>query len=561
VERRRFGADEAVRRPVAAVDAVMAGSLPGHAIRARQAAGTAAAPRIERDRDVLASFLEDAAHFPGGFADGMAAPESEAEVAALIRRGSTVLPIGAQSSLTGGATPHGGLLLSTARLNQIKASGSDWIRVGSGVTLVELDAALAATGKHYPPAPTFTGAFAGGVVATNAAGASTFKYGATRAWVRSLTIVLANGDVLDVERGQVRAHPQGFFEIGLTTGTVRVPVPRYRMPDVPKVSAGYFAAAGMDLIDLFIGSEGTLGVITEATLRVLPRRPGRCLAFVPFGDRAAAVAFVTTLRDAAKTTWQFHDPRGLDVSAIEHMDARCLALLKEDGADRVNGVAIPDGTEMALLVTLELPEDVTPPIAFDHIGRALEPDAPDTALVRFCRALETAGVLEHVDIAVPGDAARERQLLALREAVPAGVNARVGRAKQHDARIAKTAADMIVPFDRLDALLTIYEQEFRARGLDAAVWGHISDGNLHPNVIPRSLTECESGKEAILAFGREVIRLGGSPLAEHGVGRNPIKQQLLVELYGGEGIEQMRAVKEALDPEYKLAPGVLFPSP
>ena len=150
-------------------------------------------------------------------------------------------------------------------------------------------------------------------------------------------------------------------------------------------------------------------------------------------------------------------------------------------------------------------------------------------------------------------------MLALREAVPAGVNARVGRAKQQvDARIAKTAADMIVPFDRLGELLTIYDEEFRRRGLDAAVWGHISDGNLHPNVIPRSMDEAESGKAAILAFGREVIRLGGSPLAEHGVGRNPVKQQLLLELYGPDGVDQMRAVKRSLDPDFKLAPGVLF---
>ena len=91
------------------------------------------------------------------------------------------------------------------------------------------------------------------------------------------------------------------------------------------------------------------------------------------------------------------------------------------------------------------------------------------------------------------------------------------------------------------------------------MWGHISDGNLHANVIPRSMADVESGREAILVFGREVIRLGGSPLAEHGVGRNPVKQQLLVDLYGHDGIEQMRAVKRAIDPGWKLAPGVLFP--
>ena len=530
----------------------------GHVIRARRAAAPGATPRIGHDPDVIASFLEDAAHFPGGFASGISTPASEAEVAAVVREASTILPIGAQSSLTGGATPRGEVLLSTSRLNRIVASGDDWIRVEAGVTLVDLELALAKVGKHYPPVPTFTGAFAGGVVATNAAGAATFKYGTTRDWVRALTVVLASGDVLDLERGRTIAHPDGYFEIELPDRTVRVPVPRYTMPDVPKLSAGYFAAPGMDLIDLFIGSEGTLGVVTAVTLRVLPARPAKCLAFVPFDDRSSALAFVTRLRNAARETWLACDPRGMDVSAIEHIDARCLALLREDGADRANGVSIPDGTAIALLVTLELPADMDAERAFKDIGRARERDAPDTPLIRFCRALDEAGVLDRVEIAVPGDAAREHQLLALREAVPAGVNARVGRAKAIDTRIAKTAADMIVPFEHLGELLEIYDAEFRARGLDAAVWGHISDGNLHPNVIPRSMDEAESGKAAILTFGREVIRLGGSPLAEHGVGRNPVKQQLLIDLYGREGVDEMRAVKRALDPAGKLAPGVLF---
>src|SRR5206468_5245382 len=103
--------------------------MPGHAIRARPPSGAAdVPPRIGRDPDVLASFLEDAAHFPGGFAAGIATPASEADVAALVRASSSVLAIGAQSSLTGGATPRGEILLSTSRLNRILASGDDWIR-------------------------------------------------------------------------------------------------------------------------------------------------------------------------------------------------------------------------------------------------------------------------------------------------------------------------------------------------------------------------------------------------------------------------------------------------
>src|SRR5882672_2989287 len=236
--------------------------MSSHSIRARAPLpGAPGSVRIGRDADVLAAYLEDAAHFPGGFAAGIAAPVSEADVAALLRSAASVLPIGAQSSLTGGATPRGEVVLSTARLNRIVDGGDDAVRVQAGVTLVDLDAALATFGKWYPPVPTFTGAFVGGIVATNAAGAATFKYGTTRDWVRALTVVLPGGEVLDVERGATRAHPDGYFEIDLDVASgvsgrrSRVPIPHYQMPRVPKVSAGYFAQPGMDLIDLFIGSE------------------------------------------------------------------------------------------------------------------------------------------------------------------------------------------------------------------------------------------------------------------------------------------------------------------
>jgi D-lactate dehydrogenase (cytochrome) len=129
-----------------------------------------------------------------------------------------------------------------------------------------------------------------------------------------------------------------------------------------------------------------------------------------------------------------------------------------------------------------------------------------------------------------------------------------------DGRIAKTAADMIVPFEHFHEMMQIYRRGFERRGLEYAIWGHISDGNVHPNVIPRQFEDVERGRAAILEFGRAVARLGGSPLAEHGVGRSPVKQALLRQMVGDEGIAQMRAVKRAFDPDGKLAPGVIFPS-
>jgi D-lactate dehydrogenase (cytochrome) len=303
----------------------------------------------------------------------------------------------------------------------------------------------------------------------------------------------------------------------------------------------------MDLIDLFIGSEGTLGVITTVTFRTLFPIPAAALALVPCRSEPDALALVAELRA---------EP---GVAAIEHMDRRCLEILHEDGADRRCDVQLPDGTTLALLVQMELPPGTTEADAFTQIEGSLSETGPDTSLTRVCRLLHRHRVFDDTQMALPGNVRRAEQLIALREAVPAGVNQRVGRAQETiDPRIAKTAADMIVPFERFGEMMDIYRDGFASRGLDFAVWGHISDGNVHPNVIPRSYVDVERGKEAILFFGREVARLGGCPLAEHGVGRSPVKQTLLRELYGEDGVEQMRRVKRALDPGWKLAPGVIF---
>ena len=278
----------------------------------------------------------------------------------------------------------------------------------------------------------------------------------------------------------------------------------------------------MDLIDLFVGAEGTLGVVTSVTLRVMPTRPAQCVAFVPCSSRRRGLELVRDLRELSQSTWTARDPAGIDIAAIEHVDRRCLDLLREDGLDRLNGIVCAPQTEIALFVTLELGPGFTAERAYDEIGRWRERPAPDGPLARLCRVLDAAGVLDDVEIAVPGDHARLAQLMAAREAVPAAVNARVGRAQRDlDPRIEKVAADVIVPTERLTELFDRCDEEFSRRGLDAAVWGHISDGNLHPNVISRTAAEVDAGKAAMLSIGRAAIDLGGAPLAEHGVGRNP----------------------------------------
>ena len=528
-------------------------------LHSRPPAGDPAPPTIVHEREALGAYLEDAAHYPGGHAAGIAYPQSEAQIAWVVRAHAHVLPIGAQSSLTGGATPFGDVLLSTTRMNRLDAISASRVTAEAGVTLAALEEAARRHRATYPPRPTFTGAFAGGSVATNAAGAGTFKYGSTREWVEALTVILANGEALDLTRGACRASTDG-FRIRTSTGEIVVPVPAYRMPEVAKRSAGYFAAAGMDLIDLFIGSEGTLGIISRITFRLLSPAPAVALALVMCPSEAAGLRLVGELREQSRRTRDSGDRAGIDVSAIEHVDARSLAILQQDGAAAGFNVTIPPSTEMALIVQLDLAPGTRAQDAYEQIASSASHDAPDGALVRFCRLIENFGLTELTEFAAPGDERRAGELLAFREAVPAAVNHRVGAAKRSiDPRIEKTAADMIVPFERFEEMLEVYRSGFESRGLDYAMWGHISDGNVHPNVIPTSYDDVVRGKAAILEFGEAVARLGGCPLAEHGVGRNPVKQALLRQLYGDAGIEQMRAVKRALDPEWKLAPGVIFP--
>ena len=345
--------------------------------------------------------------------------------------------------------------------------------------------------------------------------------------------------MLDVRRGEVTASPDGWFEIESTSGDLtRVRVPAYTMPDVAKLSAGYFARPGMDLIDLFIGSEGTLGIIVDAVLGVIPR-PRRVVALVRCDDDAQAVALTAALQACAADARR--GVAALDVSAIEYMEGRALGAVPDDAFARAQ-VARPSPGSVLLLIQAEAGTD------------------EDAALARLHAALVSAGVADDPVVAAADDDRGAARLFGLREAVPASVNALVAAAKARaDPDIEKTAADPVVPASRLADSIALYRGAFESRGLDYAIWGHVSDGNLHPNLVPRSLDDVRRGREAILEIARGVIAMGGAPLAEHGVGRSALKQRLLRELYGEEGIAQMRAVKRALDPAGKLAAGVLFP--
>ena len=529
-----------------------------------------APPQIVRDPAIVEVYLEDASGAPPGRAAGLARPADEAEAASLLRstdpRATAVLCQAARTSLTGGAIPHDELVLSVERMVEIgrieTGAARATVAVGPGVRLDALRVALARAGWYYPPVPTYEQAMIGGTVATNAGGAATFKYGVTRQWIRALRVLLHNGDLLELERGRFLAARGDAFTIGLTDGTtLRVPVPDYRLPAVKKISAGYFSADPLDLIDLFIGSEGTLGLFTSITLDLVPLPAAVITALVFAPDTGSALALAAELRDAALRAREGAHAREPEVRSIESIDAHGLSLLRASGDAARLRIPIPSRARAALLFELELPDSVTAAAAERAAGLALEgrEDGPAGPLDRLFRLLGRHGALDDLQIAFPADEARREALKEFREALPRRVNELLGERRRADREVKKVAGDLVVPFEHVPAMMRVYEEGFRTRGLEHAVWGHLSDGNLHPNALPRDGAEVRRAAAAIVEFADEAVRRGGAPLSEHGVGRDALKQELLRRFLGPGAIEAMRRVKRGLDPHGRFAPGVLFP--
>ena len=220
---------------------------------------------------------------------------------------------------------------------------------------------------------------------------------------------------------------------------------------------------------------------------------------------------------------------------------------------------MPDAAGVVLLAQLELPQRATAAELHHAVGLAAVSDAPDGPVVRLCRLLDAEGLLDATELVAPDAPARAAALLAFREAAPEAVNRRVGIARRTvDDRIEKTAADMIVPFSRFGESLAVFREAFESRGLDYAIWGHISDANVHPNVIP---PQPRMSGAAGRRYSSAAVRSSNSalPAGRTRCRAHRTKQALLRELHGDAGIAEMRAIKRVLDPAGKLAPGLLFP--
>jgi D-lactate dehydrogenase (cytochrome) len=442
---------------------------------------------------------------------------------------------GGRTGITGGCVPEGGLILNLSRMNTISAIESDRMTVQPGALLSDVRAAIKKSGLFFPSDLTETTASIGGMVSCNASGARSFFYGAVRNWIQALEVVLANGDIVHVERGVHTADGYS-VKVGNVAGTL----PNLKVPDV-KSAAGYFIRPDMDLVDLFIGAEGTLGVVTAITIQLLPepKEVNGLTAF--FLSEQEALGFVRFLRDtvsgsrpadgSSEPNPEVWLPLAGALVAIEFFDSNSLDLLRRMKYENPAFAELP-----------ELKPTFHTSIYFEFDG-----EVPEIVVEKAGGAVDC------------WFAAGEREIEALktfRHAIPESVNMLIGERKKTVPGLTKLGTDMSVPDGELEHVMRMYHDGLAEAGLDYVIFGHIGNNHVHVNILPRTMEEYEAGKALYLEWARQVVAMGGSVSAEHGIGK--IKTPFLQMMYGEEGIRAMRSVKHLFDPTGLLNPGNLF---
>ncbi len=384
---------------------------------------------------------------------------------------------GGGTSLDGESVPGPGALVvdlsGWTRIHDVRADDG-WARVAPGVPNLALQQALALRGAFFPPNPgSWATSTIGGNVATNASGPRSFRYGPTRLWVREIELVLGDGT--------------------RTRWGSRV---RKR-------------SVGPDLVSLFVGSEGTLGIATEITVRIAPRPAVRRGLVVPLPARGPPGRLAVALGSA----------RGTGLSAIEYLDAGCAAELAGPG-----GLG-PVGPGPLVLLEVEAESEREADRRESEVVRTLRRTGVRASPVRF------------------GDA---DELWSVRGQASVALDRRFGE---------RIREDVAVPPDRIDALVAAIDRVARRHAVPVYLFGHLGEGSLHPNFVvpPASPTASRIRGELVAA----TLALGGTISAEHGIGA--IKAAHLEREIGRPAVEVLRALKRACDPDGILNPGKLYP--
>lgn len=512
-----------------------------------------------------AAYLTDESRLSGGTADALVFPECESDIVEIFKdaynRSIPVTVSSGRTGIVGGAVPFGGILLSLEIMNhflgaQWLADQQTWsIRVQSGLSLEKMenqfnrqelpDQIFAASIDEkrdtarffqesskwfYPPDPTEKTAHIGGTVATNASGSRSFKYGQTRRFVKRIHVVLADGTLLNLKRGSQLQKRGDAFSIETNHGVVSVPVPTYAKIPI-KNTAGYFTDEYVDLMDLFIGSEGTLGVITEIELELVKQSECFLAGVAYFFSESDALRFVRLARTQAS-----YKP-----AILEYFDAFSLTLLENRKKANPSQSSFPT-----------LPNGIQAAIYFEQECTAGETENVFTCYDNLLTQCGTS--MNHTWGAM--DEREHGKIMQFRHALPEAINTLIGQRQKTIPALHKIGTDFAVPNTRLEAVFSLYRSKLDSLGIEYVIFGHVGENHLHVNMLPKNEDELALAKQTYLELAKEIIVLGGTLSAEHGIGK--IKKSMLNLMYNPDAIQQMKNLKKSLDSKWILGRDILF---
>lgn len=463
----------------------------------------------------------------------VAVPQDADDLASLVRWagecGVPLVPRGAGTGMPGGNVGDGVVVdLVTHFRRPVDVDAERAIaRVGPGVTHAELNAACLPHGLRFPVDPS-SGARCtlGGMIANDSGGAHSVRYGTTRPWVRSLDLVLADGSLARVTRGERPAT--GPLRDILAAVDAAIEPDRTDIEDawprVRKNSSGYalrdYLRTG-DAVDLIVGSEGTLAVVVGATVGLSPIPAAHGLALLELGSLDAAADTVAHLLP-------------LQPSTCEMLDRTFLDMVRS--GEGPMPVPIDAAAEVVLLVEMEGASDAEVRARLDEVDR----------IARFRGAR----------VSTATDASRQAEMWEIRHAASPIIAARAGH------RVSmQFIEDGVVPLHHLPRYVRLLRDVLARHRLPAVIFGHAGDGNLHVNplVDPRAPGASDLLRDVLDEVAAGIARLGGTLAGEHGDGR--LRAPLLETIWGPTMVTRFRAVKRAFDPLGILNPGVVLPLP
>lgn len=506
-------------------------------------------------------YLRDESKFTGS-AEGLVKARNEHDVVELLvtanRWKIPVTVVSGKTSLTGASVPETGIVLDLKALDFVNTGNPSL--VGPGINLKQYKDIVRDKGFFYPPDPTSEDSCTlGGNVATNASGALSYLYGPTRNYVLGLRLALPTGRVMEIRRGQVISS-EGTLEIPaeLTSPKLQrdilLPLPRESASSWRrcKNSAGLYHAEPLDLVDLFIGSEGILGVFLQVETRLLRLRHPYFALVLYMPDRDCTVRFVQFVENLRQYFYGH-------TNNVERKIREELSRLKWDSPAELEpfrGI-VPSCMEwIGRSVAPILDSNRTRKLRQSYGAIYLEQEYPRGAdpleRASLWAALVDAFNKECPSGRIVTEAALDRgqihKLRVERQAIPEKLNELIRPG------LMKVGMDFAVPMDRLEELLILYETLPSTKSF---CFGHIGNAHIHCNLVPDTPEEMEEFREIYRDIAKKVCLLGGSVSGEHGIGK--LKHEALKTMIGPEAVEEIKVIKRAVDPRLILNVGNMVP--